>query len=78
MPTESGMGHSLYQSARMRLAQTNSSYRGMKVFDLYIVDSIGTQVLMQETTPFMAGSKDTIVVYGNYKTRYQTQQPLFC
>ena len=34
MPTESVMGHSLYQSARMRLAQTNSPYHGMKVFDL--------------------------------------------
>jgi hypothetical protein len=33
MPTESGMGHSLYQLARMRLAQTNSSCHRMTVFD---------------------------------------------
>ena len=80
MPTESGMGHSLYQSARMLLAQTNSSHRGMKVFDFLIVEFIGTQDpgLMQETTLFMAVSMDTIVVYGNCKTYYQTQRPSFC
>ena len=34
MATEFGMGHSLYQSVRMRLAQTNFLCHGMTVFDL--------------------------------------------